>query len=288
MGFLAHIRRCNAHDLTGFLPFRIGAERVGWVRPDVQDVLMDMGGAFETVDGAVRLAPGLMSFADRSAALDDAALALVEAGIVRKMRSEFYGVKNRWSQTPLAAINRGAVAAFGLRAYGVHLNGWRRRADGGVEIWVGRRAPDKAVAPGKLDNMVAGGQPIGLSLMANLVKEAAEEANMSATLARQSRPIGCIAYAMETDRGFKPDVMFCFDIELPQEFVPVNTDGETASFEVMAAETVADLIRNGDDFKFNVNLAVTHFLVRHGLIDPDAEPDYAAIVAGLCGPTAVA
>lgn len=281
VGLLAHIRRCNAHDLAGFQPFAIGGVRVGWIRPAVAEVLFSLDDAFERDGRAVTFARRFESFDDRSAVLDEAAEALVAAGLMRKMRDELYGVRNRWSDPPLAAINRGAVEAFGIRAYGVHLNGWRRRADGEIEMWIGHRARDKSVAPGKLDNMVAGGQPLGLSLMQNLLKEAAEEADVPAALASKARPVGCIAYVMESEAGLKPDVMFCYDLEVPQDFTPVNTDGEIEGFEIMSARAAGDVIRESCRFKFNVNLVIIDFLVRHGLLDPDLEPDYAEIVASL-------
>ncbi|MEQ9121226.1 MAG: DUF4743 domain-containing protein [Alphaproteobacteria bacterium] len=283
MSFLDHIRRCNAHDLGGFLPFRIGAERVGWVRPEAAGALAGLGGAFVRDGEGLRLADRIAGFEDRSKALAEGAEALVAAGLAPRLRGEFYGVSNAWGRPPLAALDRGAVPAFGVRAYGVHVNGWRRGAGGDVELWLGLRAADKAVAPGKLDNMVAGGQPIGLGLMENLVKEAAEEANAPEALARQARPVGCIAYVMEQDEGLKPDVMFCYDLEVPADFRPENTDGEMQGFRLAPAVEAGRIVAETDDFKFNVNLVVTDFLVRHGLIDPDAEPDYAQIVAGLRG-----
>lgn len=283
MSYLAHIQACNAHDPAKFRPFYIGAARYGWLRPAAVDVLLDLGG-FEAMGDGVCLTPGLDSFEVRSAALDRAAAAFVAAGLARKLRSELYAVKNKWADTPIAAVNRGAVAVFGMKSYGVHINGWRRRTDDGIDLWIGRRAMDKSVAPGKLDNMVAGGQPYGLNLMDNLVKEAAEEASIPEALARQARPVGSIAYMMETANGLRDDVMFCYDLEMPADFTPINADGETEEFELMPAEDVASLIRSGDALKFNVNLVVTDFLIRHGLINPDTEPDYAAIVMGLQGP----
>ena len=57
---------------------------------------------------------------------------------------------------------------------GVHVNGFVRKAEG-LQLWVGRRAKDKATAPGKLDHIVAGGQPFGLSVFDNLLKELAAD-----------------------------------------------------------------------------------------------------------------
>ncbi|MDP6121564.1 MAG: hypothetical protein QF450_09225 [Rhodospirillales bacterium] len=74
---------------------------------------------------------------------------------------------------------------FGLCAYGVHVNGYVR-GGGGMEMWIGRRALDKLTAPGKLDQLVAGGQPAGATLRDNLINECAEEVSLSQALAAQS------------------------------------------------------------------------------------------------------
>ena len=137
------------------------------------------------------------------------------------------------------------------------------------------------VAPGKLDNMVAGGQPRGLTLMENVIKESAEEANIPPALAAQAKPVGAISYVMETPTGIRPDVLFCFDLELPESFTPTNTDGETSAFQRMPATAAGNIVATSERFKFNCNLVVAHFLIRHGLINPDSEPDYQAIVRGL-------
>ncbi|MEC8136822.1 MAG: DUF4743 domain-containing protein, partial [Pseudomonadota bacterium] len=34
-------------------------------------------------------------------------------------------------------------------------------------------------------------------------------------------------------------------------------------------------------FKFNCNLVIIDFLIRHGILDPDSEPDYTDLCRGL-------
>jgi hypothetical protein len=48
----------------------------------------------------------------------------------------------------------------------------------------------------------------------------------------------------------------------------------------MPIDEVAAIVRDTEQFKFNCNLVIIDFLVRHGLIGPD-EPDYVAIAQGL-------
>ena len=280
MGYLDHVAACNLHDLAKFRPLLVDDRRIGWVRHDIARRLAGFPEAFRVTDAAVRLHPGLDSAQVRSEAVEAVAVALARDLGSPALRGERYPVAPRWGEAPVMTIDRGVVSLFGVPAYGVHVNGLVRRADG-LHLWIGRRALDKPVAPGKLDNMVAGGQPAHLGLMDNLVKEAAEEADIPEALARKARPVGAICYCLEDQWGLKPDVMFCYDLEVPEDFVPRNTDGEISSFQRMAVAEAAARIRGGDEFKFNVNLVIIDFLVRHGFLSPDSEPDYVEIVRGL-------
>lgn len=283
MSFLDHIRACNAYDLDRFRPFVVGAERVGWVRRDFAAMLAAFGDVFGVDDDTVTLAPALKTRAERSAAVAHVVDALAARGAVRERRGELYPVAPEFGRPPLLLIDRAVVAQFGVRAYGLHVNGYVRGANG-IALWIGTRARDKSVAPGKLDNMIAGGQPHGLTLAENLRKEAREEADLPDALIDRCLPVGALRYCFENENGLKPDTLFVYDVALPPDFVPRNTDGELEGFALMPAAEVAERVRTTDDFKFNVNLVILDFLVRHGLLDPDTEPDYLEIVAGLRRP----
>lgn len=279
MSFLRHIQACNRRDLGRFRPWLVAGARVGWIRHDFADRLAAFPEAFEVTADAVRLSGRLGTPAERTAAVQRVCDAL---GLNRRV--ERYPVASAFGAPELLRIDRAVVARFGVRAYGLHVNGYVRDAGGGLSLWIGKRAKDKPVAPGKLDNMIAGGQPAGLGLAENLRKEAKEEADLPDALIERCRPVGALTYCFENDNGLKPDVLFVYDLELPAGFTPRNTDGEIESFRLMPAEEAAERIRAGDDFKFNVNLVITDFLIRHGLLDPEAEPDYLDIVAGLRQP----
>ena len=112
------------------------------------------------------------------------------------------------------------------------------------------------------------------------MKECEEEAAIPTDIARRARAVGAISYALETDVGFRPDLIFNFDLELPETFSPVNTDGEVEEFYLWSIEQVMETVRDTDAFKFNCALVVIDFLVRHGYIAAD-DPDYSDIVEGL-------
>ena len=281
MSFLDHIRACNTYRAEHFLPLVIGGTRIGWVRHDNAEALRRFPAVFAVSDGKVAIVAG-GGFDALSAEIDRVIEALVAEGRIDKWRHEDFGVMPRWGQKSLFKLDRGAVSFFGIRAYGVHLNGLRRTADG-LMLWIGRRAADKKVAPNKLDNMVAGGIGHGHGLVETLVKEAAEEAAVPRDLIDCAVPVGALLYRMETKAGLRDDVLFVFDLDVPADFTPRNTDGEIAEFHAMPAAEVIARVRGGDDFKFNVNLVIIDFALRHGLITPD-EPNYLDIVGGLRGP----
>lgn len=79
-------------------------------------------------------------------------------GLLSGWRDELYPVTPAFDAEPLLLIERAAAPYFGIRAYGVHVNGYVVQADGRKALWVARRSASKQTWPGKLDHIVAGGQ----------------------------------------------------------------------------------------------------------------------------------
>lgn len=280
MAYLDHIRACNTCDIAGFRGFWVEGVRVGWVRHALAARLAGFRDTVTVTDGGVYLSRRYEDFESRTRAMSVMIAALIAEGVIPRLRGEHYPVFPSWGAPPLFSLDRAAVTYFGTIAYGIHVNGFVRREDGGVDLWIGTRSRDRSVAPGQLDNLIAGGQPVGLSLADNLIKEAFEEAAIGPELARRARPAGTVTYRMETEPGAKVDCLFVYDLELEPGFTPRNTDGEVESFELLPWERVAEIVRDTNDFKFNCNLVILDFLIRHGLIGPE-HPDYIALTAGL-------
>jgi isopentenyldiphosphate isomerase len=265
MSFLDRIDECNAHDLANFRPFLVGGARFGWVRHALAVRLAEFGSVFAVDDDAVRLSDRLTDFRARTDAVDKVVRVLEAEKIVTGRRDEFYPVGTGFAAPPLLAIERAAVPHFGLRAYGVHMNGYVRRKDG-IHMWIGRRAKGKHTYPGMLDNTVAGGQPMGIGLMENLIKECKEEAAIPKELALRAHGVGAITYCAEAPDGLKPDVQFCYDLELPEDFTPENTDGEIDEFMLWPIARVAEIVRNTREFKFNCYIVMIVLLVIYCLL----------------------
>ncbi|HSU05602.1 MAG TPA: DUF4743 domain-containing protein [Acetobacteraceae bacterium] len=258
-GFLRHVHACRNAVLPGHrLPFVLGTAQVGWVVPEIAGALARLP-RVSAEPGAVRL--------DDPGTLPAIARALADRGVFR-WRGEAFDVRADPDGPALGQIDRGALPVFGIEAIGVHVNGLIERADG-LHLWIARRAADKALDPGKLDHIVAGGVPAGLTPEATLVKEAHEEAGIPDQLARRSVHVGVIRYAMERPEGLRRDLLHCYDLALPPTFQPHPLDGEVQSFELWPLARVLETVRSSDEFKFNVNLVLIDLALRRGAISGD-------------------
>ncbi len=282
MSFLRHVTACNSPIDELFLPWRIDDQVVGLVRPAFIDHLRRFPDVFEFGDDQFRLVPDLDGFAARSEALNEVARSLSEAEVISPYMGEPYAVTPGGRESAVCVVDRAAAAYFGVRSFGQHLNGYVDRADG-IYMWLGRRARDRLLFPGYLDNMVAGGLPHSLSLEENLVKECAEEANVPQELARNAVPVGAVSYNRVAERGLRRDVLYCYDLALSDDFEPRNTDGEVEEFMLLPLDEVARIVLETEELKLNCNLVVIDFLIRHGWLLPH-HPEYLDLVTGLRQP----
>lgn len=279
MSFLDHIALCNTHDLSNYVSLVVDGDAVGHIRKDNLAHLDRFPDVFVRSGQSVSLAPNIESYEDRTAAVDMVVRALFEDGVLTGWRGEPYPVGGQWGGPHAFEVERAAAPFFGAQAYGVHINGYVRK-ENGLHMWIARRADDRPVCPGQFDNMIAGGQPVTLSLKENVIKEAGEEAGVPPDLAATALPTGAITYCAESDIGLKPDIMFCWDLELPADFMPLNADGEIAEFRLLPAAEVMEIVDTTFDFKFNCNLVIVDFCIRHGILPPE-HPDYETILKGL-------
>ncbi|RCK35998.1 NTP pyrophosphohydrolase [Thalassospira xiamenensis] len=281
MTYLDHIKACNNANPARYVPFRINGMSMGALRPDFATALVSLGSDFVRDDnGEFCFAPHIVNLDDRNRVLDTATRALRDKGVIRRLHGERFDIRPTLGHDPLCQLDRSAMPYFGFRSWGVHMNGYVRKGND-IHMWVAHRAKDKPTYPGMLDNMVAGGQPAGLGFLENMIKECTEEAAIPETLSRNLKPVGTISYLYETNEGLKPDVMVNYDLELPADFVPQCADGEVERFELLPLAEVAAIVRKSFDFKFNCALVIIDFLIRHGFLTADNEPEYCQLTTGL-------
>lgn len=275
-GFMRHIRACNTATLPGKrLPFRVNGVLAGYVDPEIVPALKDMGLTEDSASGGLSLPDPTR--------LESIGEELARRGLYRT-HNELFDVWGDDGQPPLGRIDRGALPLFGFVGVGVHLNGLVRKTDG-LHLWIGRRARNKRLDPGKLDHLVAGGVPAGLTPDAAILKEAEEEASLPPDLVkRDAKKVGLLHYALERPEGLRRDRLVCYDLVLAESFQPMPADGEVEEFLLLPIGEVFRLVRDTDEFKFNVNLVLIDLFLRIGLIDPESE-EGKALRRGLQGDT---
>jgi 8-oxo-dGTP pyrophosphatase MutT (NUDIX family) len=252
--FLRHIRACQTACLPGErLGFWVGDKPVGYVRHAFAETLARVSGDITLTD-RVTLAPGAMG-----------SLNAIAAAAGCRVRGEDFDVREHVDGPSLGLLDRGALPDFGVTGAGVHVNGLVQRNDG-WHLWVGKRAADKKLDPSKLDNLVGGGVAAGHTPFETLIKEAAEEAALPEDLAATAVLKGQFAYNMERPEGLRRDVLYVYDLVLPEDFTPHPIDGEVEFFSLWPLARAFETVRDTDEFKFNVNLVMIDLFIRFGLV----------------------
>ncbi|KZV80430.1 hypothetical protein EXIGLDRAFT_733019 [Exidia glandulosa HHB12029] len=277
---------------------------VGLLRPDIVELLVDYNArcskpAFEIGRSTTnKKAVGFNASVDtpdkRSAVMrelghrwrDDGLFADVIGG--RLWRDELYAVRASpflgWSPTapPAFVMERVVCALFGIVTYGVHLTCYTPD----YRFWVPRRSKTKQTWPGYLDNTVAGGMPAGLTPFDSILKEAMEEASLPEDFVRQHiKAVGSVTYFFQTPKShLQPEVQYVYDLCIPDgaDIVPKPHDDEVESFELCTVDEVKRGMLAGH-FKPNCALVLVDFLIRHGFITAENEPNYLEIITRLHG-----
>lgn len=248
--------------LDHYEPWSAGGVPLGFVRRDRLERLLAEGSPFRRTAGRIELRGE--DCRERTALLAGFVAGLCADGEV-EARGEAYPGVRAFGDAPLLSVDRGAVPWLGLRAFGVHLTGFVRKGRD-LQVWVAVRARGRTWA-GAWDNTVAGGQPAGLGLRANLAKECGEEAGIPAAVAARAVACGEITYVRADPTGLKPDTLFCYDLELDPAFAPRPCRVEVERFLCLPARDVADVVREEPRCKPNCSLVWIDFLLRHGVLD---------------------
>lgn len=234
----------------GCLPLRIGGRPCGYVSPRAVEIISHQWPSL-IVDSVLDL-PASDGLTEQLAQI---ANVLFEAGCFPKWRDELLDV---WcDNNAVGAIERGAVRSLGLLTRAVHLNAWSVSG----ELWVARRALDKATDPGMWDTLVGGlvghGEPDELALE----RESAEEAGLSAEQIAQREPLRSI-YRMRrrVPEGFQYEEVLTADCVLADGVNPENQDGEVMQIACLPVTEVESMLLDG---QFTVEASI---VIAQGLL----------------------
>jgi adenylate kinase len=262
-------------------------ERTGLWRPrGIHRVALPRGAS--VFDASVTTDSGFVRFHDDATTerLLQVMQRMRDRGLIEGWRNE--RVPLRLGNGRYLEIERACMPYLGIETSGVHINGYFYKAgqDGRPElfVWLARRSWKKPTYPGRLDQLTAGGVPAAAtSVLQQVMLELYEEA---AYVGPAPVPVGCVRYRYETRKGISAKVLYLYDLELEENWKPYNHDGEVDAFyAVSAEEALASLVEAQHEWKPNSALVLVDFLVRHGVLHADNEPDYADIITRLhcCG-----
>lgn len=281
-GFLNWVTECNTYVTSQFTDFILDGFKVGGIHQSNLAFLDQYPHVFQKNSNQVTLHSDLTDFESRTQAVEEVLQDWREKGIITGWRDEQYRVSSSFHAPPFMAIERSAASFFGIFQYGVHINGIVKKNQQ-TYMWIAKRSQEKPRFPGFLDHLVAGGHPIAMEAKEVLVKECYEEANIPETLAQKAQPAGAVTYRMDENSKLKQEILFVYDLILPESFIPENTDGEVEEFYLWPINQVIETIAQTRLIKPNCNLVMIDYLIRQGYITPE-EPHYLEIVKGLHTP----
>ena len=156
-------------------------------------------------------------------------------------------------------LERSAFRTFGLRSMASHINGYTKAG----MLWLGRRSETKPTDPGRLDNLAAGGIGADETPWANARRELWEEAGVPPQISDQIAPAGRIHMRRPIPgRGFHDELLFVYDLELADNFIPTNHDGEVSGFiEISLSEAAARIL--ADEFTSDAAFVTADFILRN-------------------------
>ena len=237
------------------VPWYLGGSQAaaGYIMPAHAKVLQSLSSQWTDLSLGLLWDTPERTHASRSQALAELAKQLHDLGYVTGWRNEKFSY---WedhvigtgpqcleptSLLPAAfEMERSAFRFFGLRSHAVHVNGFTN--DG--YLWCGRRALTKPTDPGMLDNVAAGGLPVGESLQSCGIREMAEEAGISEALALSAVSHGKVITCRAVDRGWHHEILWVYNLSVPPDVTPINQDGEVSEFTRLSPKQVVEAIAN--------------------------------------------
>jgi len=184
------------------------------------------------------------SASTRSASLQAALGQLRDQGLLPGWRDEkfsFWDTSDCQADNanpPFLSVERSGFRFLGMMSHAVHVNGFLE--DG--RVWCGRRSLQKATDPGLLDNLAAGGLAAGETILSCAVRELSEEAGLDVANSRELQSAGSVRISRSSELGWHDETLHVFNLRLPDDFRPVNRDGEVAEFVCLMPDELVECI----------------------------------------------
>jgi len=234
------------------------------ILPNDLNIIKKFPNFFLFKENKIFLKKEINNFKKRTYVINQVFNFLVKKKLILSKHREYFPVFKSFKSKPLLKVQRVIGPFFGFQFFGVHLNGFLKK-NNKYFMWVGRRTK-KGNFPNDLDQIAAGGLPFNVTIKKNLIKESYEEANINKTLILKSKYDGTISYRVETKLGMSRHILFCYNLELPMNFIPKNNDGEITNFYLWPIQKILKIIKQSRKFKFDCSLVIILFALNKKII----------------------
>lgn len=227
------------------LPWYCGPDRVGWVNLERAQTLQRQWPQCSWESGRLVWSTFEASAEDRGRFLQQWLIGQRDEGMLGGWRDEAYRYWSRPGYPPdpeepgLFDCERAGFRYLGMRSHAVHINGFA----GDGDLWCGQRALSKPTDPGLLDSLSAGGLSAGQGLWTVLQRELWEEAGLTLRSGQRLQWLGSIDSCRPVPEGWQHETLWVFNLELGDDQVPSNQDGEVARFLRMPPQEVVQQVR---------------------------------------------
>jgi 8-oxo-dGTP pyrophosphatase MutT (NUDIX family) len=201
-------------------------------------------------------------------ALAEMNAALRADGLIVAWRDEPFPLYSVAGEALGVSMERAGTRFWGRLTLGAHCNGFvvdgRSRPE---RLWIARRSATKATDPGKLDNLIGGGVPIGQTPLETVQREGWEEAGLRPEQMRGLQPGRVVRLLRDIPEGLQREWVSVFDLSLPESVVPENQDGEVAELALRPLQDALALAA-GAEMTVDASLVTLDFALRHRLLAP--------------------
>ncbi|MDB5477618.1 MAG: hypothetical protein JWM96_113 [Alphaproteobacteria bacterium] len=280
MRLIENIRPFKSASLEHFVKVIALGQQVGWTPLAFAEIISDFDTTWTLHGHELHLNEALASFDQRSRAVDETFVALSKAGVLPTMPDysalggiDWFPVSGASNGEPLFLIKRFYVTCLGVQWQSVVMNGFT-----GDQYWTARRGRNVHDAPGKLDILAAGSMTCEDTVFDTLIHEAHTEAGLGENELKNAVRVGSLFLYYLDKRGFlRNEHLHVFDLDMGSIIPKTNLPEEVEGFDLMPIAKVMQLVEEGQEFKREINLVITDFLLRHGHITRDY-PHYEALL----------
>ena len=127
MSYLDRVNDCKKFKKSSYIPFFCGNFQIGQIHINILKQLWQFHKILSINSKRVDLNAPQNTFKGRTSIMAEITLTLKKHKLIQGWRDEAYPVKTSFDSTPLFEIERAATPLFGIKGYGVHLNGYVKK-----------------------------------------------------------------------------------------------------------------------------------------------------------------